>query len=77
MALDVQVLLRAERPAGGDLGHADLLLGHAEEGRDLTAVVPDALALGVDMRAAVAGHGQADSGSRKACSIALGTERLA
>ena len=48
VALDVQVLLGAERAARGHLGDAHALGGNVEELRDLPAVVPDALPLRVD-----------------------------
>ena len=46
-------------PPVGDLRHADALLGQAEERGDLPAVVPDALALRVDVERPVAvRHGE-------------------
>ena len=49
-ALDVEVFLGAERAARGDLGDADAVLRDPEEGRNLAAVVPDALALREDVQ---------------------------
>ena len=51
--LDVQVLLRAECAARRDLRHPHLFLGQAEERRDLPPVLPDSLALGVDLERSV------------------------
>ena len=48
MPLDAQVLLAAERSAGGDLGHPDRTLGHAQDRGDLPSVIPGALALRED-----------------------------
>ena len=52
MALDVEILLAPERAAGRDLGDPDIVGRHAQEGRDLTPVLPRALALRV-ARAAI------------------------
>ena len=48
LRLDRHVLLAAEGPAARHQLHVDVLLRHAEEARDLPAVVEDALALGVE-----------------------------
>ena len=53
VALDVQVLLRAERPAVRDLRDPDPVLRPAEERRDLTPVLPHALPLRGDVEPAV------------------------
>ena len=70
VALDVEVLLGPESPARRHVGHADAVLGQAEERGDLAAVVPDALSLREDLeRPSPSGAASADSGSRKACSM--------
>ena len=51
--LDVQVLFRAECAAGRDLRHPHQLLRQAEERRDLPPVLPDPLALRVDLEPSV------------------------
>ncbi len=59
VALDVQVLLRAEGAAGRHLRDAHLLPRKREEGGDLVPVLPGALALRVHVQRPVAvGHGE-------------------
>ena len=53
LGLDRHVLLAPEGPAARHELHVDVLLRHAEEARDLPAVVEDALALGVEAETAV------------------------
>ena len=53
LGLDRHVLLAPEGPAARHELHADVLLRHAEEERDLPAVVEDTLALRVEPEAAV------------------------
>ena len=53
LRLDRHVLLAAEGPAARHQLHVDLLLRHAQEARDLPAVVEDALPLAVEGEAAV------------------------
>ena len=50
LPLDVQVLLRPERPAVRHLGDPDLLLRHGQQRSDLPAVVPYALALRIEVQ---------------------------
>ena len=58
LALDAEVLLAAERAAGGDLGHEDLARLQPQERRDLAPVLPGALPGGVDVHP-VRGDGRA------------------
>ena len=70
LRLDRHVLLAAEPAAVRRELDVDPLLGLAEHGGDLPAIFEDALALAVDVQAAVGQrHGEAASGSRNRCSM--------
>ncbi len=77
MALDIEVLLGPERSSGRDLDDAHAILGNPEERGDLAAVVPDALALRIDIQRTVSvGHDERGLGLEEGVLDELGTERL-
>ncbi len=82
VALDAEVLLAAERSAGGDLGHPDRLLRPAEDRGDLAPVLPGALARREDPHRRLgarlaARHGEGGFGLEERMLDPLRLERLA
>ncbi len=77
MALDIEVLFRAEGATRRHVRDAHALFREPQERRDLAAVVPDALALRVDLELAVpVGHGQRRLGLEEGMFDDLGAEGL-